>query len=136
MKRHQLVLLAVASAAIFPAACGSSSSSSTPAYCADRSSLESSVKGLTTADIRSNGVSALTAQAQKVQADAQALVSSAKGDFPQQTAAINTSVNSLSTALKGLPSSPSVPQLATVATDASSVATAIKGFSDATSSKC
>jgi hypothetical protein len=133
--RHPLVPLAVVVAAATLAACGSSSTSK-PSYCSDKSSLESSMKGITTVDVRSNGVSALTAQAQKVQTDAKALVSSAKGDFPQQTSAITSSADALSASLKGLPSSPSVQQLAGVATDATSVASAVKGFSDATSSKC
>ncbi|HEV7753470.1 MAG TPA: hypothetical protein VGO71_18105 [Baekduia sp.] len=133
MQRHPLVLLVVVAAAAL-AACGSSSSK--PSYCSDKSSLDSSMKGITTVDVRSNGISALTAQAQKVQDDAKALVSSAKGDFPQQTSAITTSVDALNASLKGLPSSPSLQQLAGVATNATSVASAVKGFSDATSSKC
>jgi hypothetical protein len=133
VQRHPLVLLVVVAAAAL-AACGSSSSK--PSYCSDKSSLDSSMKGITTVDVRSNGISALTAQAQKVQDDAKALVSSAKGDFPQQTSAITTSVDALNASLKGLPSSPSLQQLAGVATNATSVASAVKGFSDATSSKC
>jgi hypothetical protein len=133
--RHPLVPLAVVIATAALAACGSSSTSK-PAYCSDKSSLDSSVKGITTVDVRSNGISALTAQAQKVQDDAKALASSAQSDFPQQTSAITTSVDAMSASLKGLPSSPSVQQLAGVATDATSVASAVKGFSDATSSKC
>jgi hypothetical protein len=98
--------------------------------------LESSVKGLTGVDVRSNGVDALQSQVQKVQDDAQSLVSSARSDFPDQTAAISTSVDGLSGAVKALPSSPSVQQLAVVATDTASVASAFTGFADATSSKC
>jgi hypothetical protein len=129
------VLAAVLCAGALVSGCGGSSSS-TPSYCKDRSNLESSVKGLTSVDLKSGGTSALKAQLEKVQSDAKALVSSAKSDFPSQTDAISASVTSLETSAKQLPSSPSVGQVAAVAAGASSVATALKGFTDATSSKC
>ena len=129
------VLLAVLCAGALVAGCGSSSSSS-PSYCKDRSNLESSVKGLTSVDLKSGGTNALKTQLQKVQSDAKALVDSAKSDFPSQTDALSASVNSLETTAKQLPSSPSAGQIAALATGAASVATALKNFSDAAASKC
>jgi len=113
------------------AGCGSSK----PAYCTDRSNLESSVKGLTSLSL-SSGVSGLQSQAKKIQSDATALVSSAKSDFPSETSAIKSSVSAFESAVKGLSSSPSAGQIATVASAGSSVVSSVKSFTDATSSKC
>jgi len=114
------------------AGCGGSSK---PAYCSDRSSLESSVKGLTSLDA-SSGISGLKAQLNTIQSDATKLVSSAKSDFPSQTSAIKSSVAALQSAVKALPSHPSATELGTVATAAASVVSSVKSFTDATSSQC
>lgn len=125
------VLLATATAIVALAGCGSSK----PAYCSSRTNLENSVKGLTELNL-SSGVSGLEAQLRKIETDATALVNSAKSDFPGQTSAISSSVRALESAVKALPASPSAGQIASVATSAASVVNAVKGFTDATSSKC
>ncbi len=106
-----------------------------PSYCSDRSTLESSVKGLTSA-ATSGDVSALKSQVATIKSDATSLVDSAKGDFPSQTSAIKSSVDTLDGAVNALPPSPSAAQVAAIATDAASVVSSVKSFSDATSSKC
>ena len=113
------------------AACGSSK----PGYCTDRSNLESSIKGLTSLS-SSNGISGLQSQLKTIQTDANALVSSAQSDFPSETSAIKSSVDSLESAVKARPSSPSAGQIAAIAINAASVASSVKTFTDATSSKC
>jgi hypothetical protein len=105
-----------------------------PAYCSDRASLNSDVKGLSGA--ASSGVSGLQSQLATIQSDATALVDSAKSDFPDETSAIKSSVDTLESAVKALPASPSTAQIAAIAADAASVASAVKSFSDAISSKC
>ncbi len=125
------VALVAAIGAVAMAGC----SSSKPAYCADRASLESSVKGLTSLNV-SSGVSGLTAQVQKIESDAATLVSSAKSDFPSQTSAITSSVDALKSAVRQLSSSPSAAAIAAVATDGASVVSSVKSFTDATSSQC
>jgi hypothetical protein len=125
------VLAAVLVALIGLAGCGSSK----PSYCKNRTNLENSIKGLTGINL-SSGVSGLQAQAQTIQSDATALVKSAKSDFPDQSSALQTSVNQFSSALHGLPARPSASQLALVATSASGVVNSVKSFFDATSSKC
>jgi hypothetical protein len=120
------VLVAVA-AVIALAGC----SSSKPAYCTDRTNLENSVKGLTSA-----GISGLKSQLKQVQSDASTLVSSAKGDFPNETSAITSSVDALKSSLAALPSSPSATQIASVGRDAAGVASSVKSFVDASNSKC
>ena len=111
--------------------CGSSK----PAYCSARSNLSNSIKGLTSLSV-SSGVSALQAQVQKIQTDATSVVNSAKGDFPNETSAIKSSVDALSTAVKGLPSSPSAGQIAAIVPSAAKVVSSVTSFTSATSSKC
>jgi len=119
-------------AVVLLAGCGGSGK---PAYCSDRSNLESSIKGLTILNT-SSGMSGLETQLKTIQSDANKLVSSAKSDFPSQTNAIETSVAALQSAVKALPSNPSTTQLAPVATAAASVVSSVKSFMDATSSNC
>lgn len=114
------------------AGCGGSSK---PAYCSDRSNLESSVKGLTSLNA-SSGISGLKTQLTTIQSDATKLVSSAKSDFPSQTNAIKSSVAALQSAVKALPPQPSATQLGAVATAAAGVVSSVKSFMDATSSNC
>ena len=77
------------------AGCGSSK----PGYCADRTNLENSIKGLTSLSV-SSGLSGLEAQLTKIETDATTLVNSAKSDFPTETSAVKSSVDSLSSAVK------------------------------------
>jgi hypothetical protein len=113
------------------AGCGSSK----PAYCTDRTNLENSIKGLTSLNA-SSGLSGLQAQLQKIQTDANAAVNSAKGDFPNETSALKSSVTSLESAVKGVTSSPTPSQIASIATAASGLVTAVNNFVNATKSKC
>jgi len=117
------------------AGCSSSSSSGPPSYCADRTNLENSIKGLTSLNA-SSGVSALKSQVTAIQNSASKLVSSAKGDFPSQTSAITSSLNTLKSSVATLSSSPSAAQIVTVTKDAASVVSSVTSFMDASSSKC
>ena len=113
------------------AGCGGSK----PKYCSDRSNLESSVKGLTGLTV-SSGVTGLEAQLNKIKTNSTALVKSAQGDSPNETASIKSSFDALSKTVKGLSSSPSAGDIATVATQTSAFVTSVKTFMDSTSSKC
>jgi len=106
-------------------------SSSKPAYCTDRTNLQNSVKGLTSA-----GISSLKSQIQQVQSDATTVVNSAKSDFPNETSAISSSVSALKDSVTALPSGPSVAQVAAVTKDAANVVSSVKSFTDATGSQC
>ena len=132
MRRPRLAqVLTVAIVMVALSGCGSSK----PAYCTARTNLTDSIKGLTNLSV-SGGLSGLQAQLKKIQTDANSLVSSAKGDFPNETSAIKSSVDALSTDLKSLPSSPSAAQIAAIAPAAANVVSSVKSFTDATSSKC
>ena len=124
-----VVLTAVAVIAV--AGCGSSK----PAYCSARTNLENSVKGLTSLN-SSSGISGLQTQLTKIESDATSLVNAAKSDFPTQTSAVKTSVDTLQTAVKALPSSPSAAQIAAIAADSVSVVNSVKSFVDTSKSKC
>ncbi len=130
------VLLACAIAAGALAGCGSGASSSgKPGYCADRTNLENAIKGLTSLNA-SSGVSGLKAQFNEIQSAATALVNSAKGDFPTQTSAISSSVNTLTSSVDALSSDPSAAQVVTVTKDASNVVSSVTSFVNATSTQC
>jgi hypothetical protein len=124
-------LLICASGAL--SACGGGSDK--PGYCADRSQLESSIKDLASFD-PSQGLSGLESQLRAIQRNANALVASARSDFPSETSAIRSSLEALSADLRALPSSPSVTQIGALASDASSVVSAVRGFADASKSAC
>ena len=117
---------------VMAAGCGGSSK---PAYCKDRSNLESAVKDLPST-ATSSGLSGLQTQLSTIQSDASAAVSSAKSDFPSETSTLKSSVDALSTAVKALPPSPSATQIAAIALDAKNVVDAVNGFTSATKSQC
>jgi len=125
------VAMLAAVALIVLAGCGSSK----PAYCTARTNLEKSIKGLTSLSLAS-GVVGLTSQLTTIKNDATALVSAAQSDFPTQSSAVKSSVDTLDSAVKALPSSPSAGQIAAVAGDAASVVSSVGSFVDATKSKC
>jgi hypothetical protein len=130
-----LVRIAFASVLIVGAIAAAGCGSSKPAYCSARTDLENAVKGLTSLNV-SSGVSGLQSQLKKIESAATKVVSQAKSDFSSQTQAVKSSVDSLTAAVKGLPSNPSTGQIAAVAADASKVVSSVKSFTDATSSKC
>jgi hypothetical protein len=129
------MLIALAISAVI-AACGSSSTSSAkPAYCSSASALKKSISNLPTAI--TGGASSLEAQLRTVESQVTAAVSSAKGDFPQETQAMSNALAELKKTVQGLPASgPSASQLATLATQGTAAVTAIQAFVNATHSKC
>jgi hypothetical protein len=114
------------------AGCGSSSK---PAYCSARTTLQNSIKNLPSA-ASSSGISGLPSLLASIKTDATTLVNDAKSDFPTQTSAVKSSVDTLQSAVKALPSSPSATQIAAVALDAGNVVNSVKSFADTSKSKC
>jgi hypothetical protein len=130
--RLRSTAVCVAAAAVIAlAGCGASK----PAYCSNRADLESSVKGLTNLNA-SSGISGLKAQLQKIQSSATSLVNSAKGDFPNETSAITSSLQALESSVKSVASNPSASQIASVASTASNFVGSVTSFTNATKSKC
>lgn len=134
MSRLPWIMLVLVAATLVAAACGGDDK---PAYCSNVSDLQQSVDDLKSVHLSESGaLSTLQTDVQKVQSDADAVVSSAKQDFPDETSALKSSVSSLSTTIEELPSSPTAQQLAALAPEISSVVTAAKDLDSATSSAC
>jgi uncharacterized phage infection (PIP) family protein YhgE len=127
------IMCALTAAALVAAGCGGSSK---PAYCSNVSDLHQSVDDMKGLELGSGAVSKLQTDVKKVKSNADAVVSSAKQDFPQQTNALKSSVSSLSNAIDQLPSSPTVQQLVPLAKQISGVVTSAKDLTSATSSAC
>jgi hypothetical protein len=114
------------------AGCGSSSK---PAYCSVRSSVQNTIKDIESLSPTS-GLSALESAFTKIKTNANTVVSEAKNDFPSETSAIQSSVNSLTSAVSSLRSNPSAGNIATVAGAAGNVVSSFQSFLNATKSKC
>ena len=131
-RRRMPGLALVAMACLALTGCGGASK---PAYCSDRADLENSIKGLTSLDV-SSGLSGLEAQLGKIQAAATSLANTAKGDFPAETSAIKSSLDALTTTVKGLPANPSASQIGTIARQTAAFVSSVESFTNSTSSKC
>jgi hypothetical protein len=128
------IVIAVLSIAVLVAASGCGSK---PAYCSDKSNLQQSVKDLGNVKLtQSGGVDRLKSQLKKVESDAQQLAKSAKGDFPSQSSAIQSSVSTLKSDAQRLPNSPSPQEAAVVAGEVAAVGHAVSDFANASKSKC
>jgi len=115
------------------AACGGSSK---PSYCSAVSNLESSIKAIPSTNIVQTGLSGLESALTKVQSDAQTAINAAKSDFPNETSALKTSIDTLTTTVKQATSSPSASTIAQIPGQVSAVVTAANNFQSTTKSKC
>jgi flagellar hook-associated protein FlgK len=127
-------LLAAVTVVAVLAGCGGSSK---PSYCGKTADLKKSVQDLSGVNVIQGGTNALTSALSSVQSNANAVVSSAKSDFPDQTSAITSSIDALKKSAQSLASSPTQPAvIAQVPGQISAVVKSIQDFSSATSSKC
>lgn len=128
------IALSLVAVLIVLAGCGSK-----PAYCSHVSELESSIKALGSLNAQS-GISGLEAALAKINTSAKTVVSSAKSEFPTQTAAIEKSVNALNATAKEVASATSTQARTTAVSklpgEVSAVGAAFSEFSNATKSKC
>ena len=128
-----VIPVALAALALLVAGCGGSSK---PAYCSNVSDLEGSIAEIKGIELDSGAISTLQADLEKVKTNADAVVSSAKQDFPSETSALKSSVSSLSTAVNQLPPTPTPQQLLALTSGIESTVTAAKELSSATESAC
>jgi hypothetical protein len=131
-------LLGVAlAAAVGLSACGGGSSSK-PAFCADRDALQKSLTQLEgmSVSLDPSNLSALGTQLKQVDADAKALVQSAKTEFAPQTDALRASLTAVETSVRQAAASPSTGTLSAAATQVSNFATAFSNLSTAVKEKC
>ena len=128
------IMFVLAIAALVAAGCGGDDE---PAYCEDVADLQVSVDDVKNVELSESGaLSTLQGELPQVRSDANAVVSSAKQDFPSQTSALKSSVSTLSTTIEQLPASPTAQQLAPLVQEISSVVTAAQALDSATSSAC
>jgi CDGSH-type Zn-finger protein len=135
-KRHATwgIVAAVVAAAIL-SGCGGSSSK--PSYCDQTANLKKSVQSLGSVNVLQGGTNALTSAISNVESSASAVVKSAKGDFPTETAAISSSIDALKKSAQSLASSPAQPAvIAQIPGQVSAVVKSIQDFSSSTKSKC
>ena len=133
-RRWALALVTAVAVAAGLSACGGSSK---PSYCDKTADLKKSVQDLGSVNVVQSGTNALTSALSSVQSNASAVVNSAKSDFPDQTAAITSSIDALKKSAQSLASSPTQPAvIAQVPGQVSAVVKSIQDFSSASSSKC
>lgn len=130
--RRSAALAVTAAAAVALSACGGDDK---PAFCADRDNFQKSIEqipGLLT----DGNLSGLQTQLNTIETEAGTLAESAKSDFPQETDAVESSVNSLRQSYDQLPKDPSSTELAGLALQAATAISAVKNFNSATNSDC
>lgn len=126
----------VAALVLSATAIGACGGSSKPSYCSSVSNLESSIKALPSTNIVATGLNGLKSAVTKVQSDATTAINAAKSDFPSETSALKTSIDTLSRTVHGAVSSPSASTIAQIPGQVSAVVTAANNFQSATKSKC
>jgi phage-related protein len=127
-----LLLAACLTAALLLVACGGSGK---PSYCSKVDDLKKSVSDLANVKVVQNGTSSVKTAFDKVQSNANAVIDALKSDFPNETSALSSSVDSLSNSVKQLTSSPATA-LPAIPGEVSAVSTGAKNLANATQSKC
>ena len=114
------------------AGCGSSK----PAYCTDASQLKTSVQNLGNVDVAKNGPGSLQAALSSVQADAKTFAAGAKSAYPSQTAALNTALSGLQTAITSAKGQPPLTAATAVASSVTQVKNSADALQSAASGNC
>jgi hypothetical protein len=122
--------MTMVAAAAAVAGCG------TPAYCSDLDELEKSVNDLKGIQIDRGALPTLRVELGEVGNDADAVVRSAREDFPSQTSAVESSLSQLSAGVQGLPESPSREELRAITPQLRDFLRSAQDLSNATRSAC
>jgi hypothetical protein len=139
--RRTLVTLVIAGVAAFAGGCGSSK----PAYCDSLATLHTSINNLTSSLNLNAGLTGLVNQLKKIESEgtlnkiesqAQTVVSEAKSHYSSQTDAIKSSFNKLASDVKALSSPPTVTELSALATDGQAAVTSVNDLRSATKNAC
>jgi hypothetical protein len=124
--------LAIAAVAVPLAGCGSK-----PSYCSKVSDLKGSVKQIKNVNPLSTGSNSIVHTVNQIEKNTNAVVSSAKSDFPSQTQALSSSYAALkATVTQVSAGQTSKATLATLAVQVNAFANAVDDFKTATNSKC
>jgi hypothetical protein len=123
--------VALASGAIL-AGCGSDK----PEFCDRVDTLRESVSNLTDIQLDAGVLDSVRTDLAVVETEARATADAARQDFPEESSALESSVNAAVRAVDNLPSDPSTTEYAAVALAFSAVANAVTDFRDKTESEC
>lgn len=123
--------------AVLIAGCGSSSK---PAYCAQVTNFEESVKTLEHVEVSPSNISTIATDVQKVATSANEMASAVKSEFAPQISSVKSSVAALEATVKGVASAPSASTLSHAVTVVPGQVEALKHSAsevqEATKSKC
>jgi hypothetical protein len=111
-------------------------SSSKRAYCTDASQLKTSVQNLGNVEVAKNGLGSLQAALSSVQADDKAFAADAKSAYPSQTAALNTALSGLQTAITSAKGQPPLTAATAVASSVTQVKNSADALQSAASGNC
>ena len=111
-------------------------SSSKPAYCTDAANLKTSVSNLGNVDVATNGLGSLQTALNSVKTSASTFATDAKSAFPSQTAALNTSLSALQTAITSAKGQPPVTAAAAVVPAVTQVKNSASALQSAVSGNC
>jgi hypothetical protein len=137
MPRHHLnAITAMLSAALVAVGLGACGSAGKPDYCNKRETLSNDVKALTDIKLEPGAVQSLKTQLQKIRKDAQAVVDSAKGDFPTETSDMQRTLSNLRTTVDNTSSSPTASDFVLVGKNMVKLADSVKAFTAAAGDKC
>jgi len=104
--------------------------------CSDVSELEGSVDELNDVELDRGAISTVRADLEEVRTEANAVVDSAKQDFPSETRALKSSVASLSSAIDQLPPAPTAQQVVALAAEVDGAVRSAQDLARATESAC
>jgi hypothetical protein len=140
--RRALATAVVVGVAAFAGGCGGSSK---PSYCNSLATLQTSINKLTKSLNLNEGITGLVNQLKKIesegtvnkiQSEAQTVVSEAKSHYAPQTEAIKSSFDKLSADVKALSSPPTLEELSSLATDGQAAVSSVKALAHATKNAC
>jgi hypothetical protein len=108
-----------------------------PSYCSKVSDLKGSVKQIKNVDPLSTGSNSIVHTVNQIEKNTNAVVSSAKSDFPSQSQALSSSYSALkATVTQVSAGQTSKAILTTLAVQVNAFANAVDDFKTATNSKC
>jgi hypothetical protein len=124
--------LAIAAVAVPLTGCGSK-----PSYCSKVTDLKSSVKQIKNVNPLSTGSNSIVHTVNQIEKNTNAVISSAKKDFPGETQALSSSYSALKgTATQVSSGQTSRATLTTLAVQVNAFANAVDDFKTKTKSKC
>jgi uncharacterized phage infection (PIP) family protein YhgE len=114
----------------------SAGGSAKPAICTSVADLKASLQSLKGADIKANGLSAISDDITKIKQELNTIKADAHGQYSTQVNALSDALSGLSTSFDAAKASPNAGTLTTLGTSAHSVVTAGNNLVSAVSGAC